>query len=76
MRSLKQLLNSKLKLEASIEKENEKTIRVMNNIGWGAGMRRTKVSPSFNRLDALHARLNDINSEIDLLNQNEVVRNN
>lgn len=45
------------RLETSLLKEKGRTTRVMNNIGWGAGMRRTKCTPSFRREDELKEKI-------------------
>ena len=43
MKYKKETLDKRLeRLEESRRKENERLTRVSNNIGWGAGMRRTK----------------------------------
>jgi transposase-like protein len=53
------------KLQESYTKENLRTIAVNNNIGWGAGMRRTKVTPSFRRLDEIGEKINNVKLKID-----------
>ena len=47
MNNKKYLLERRLaRLEESLSKEQARTTRVMNNIGWGTGMRCTKCTPS------------------------------
>lgn len=54
MNNKKYLLERRLaRLEESLSKEQARTTRVMNNIGWGTGMRCTKCTPSFRREDEL-----------------------
>ena len=63
-KKLQSLRKREIKAEERVEIENEKAIEVANNIPWGAGMRRTKVTPSFARLDAAEERLKKIRNEI------------
>lgn len=44
-------------LNEQLSREQEKSTRVMNNIGWGAGMRRTKVAPSFCKEDEIKEKI-------------------
>lgn len=47
MSKKKEVLKRKLaRLEHSLSKEQTRTTQVMNNIGWGTGMRCTKCTPS------------------------------
>lgn len=39
------------RLEASLEKEKKRVIRICKNIPWEAGMRRTRCTPSFRKED-------------------------
>lgn len=48
------------RLEESRRKENERLTRVSNNIGWGAGMRRTKCTPSFAKLDSIDEKIRNV----------------
>lgn len=48
------------RLEESLRKENERLTRVSNNIGWGAGMRRTKCTPSFAKLDSIKEKIRNV----------------
>lgn len=48
------------RLEESRRKENERLTRVSNNIGWGAGMRRTKCTPSFAKLDSINEKIRNV----------------
>lgn len=45
------------RLEESRSKENARLTQVANNIGWGAGMRRTKCTPSFAKLDSIDQKI-------------------
>lgn len=45
------------RLELSLSKEQERTTKVMNNIGWGTGMRCTKCTPSFRKEDELKEKI-------------------
>lgn len=50
MSKKKKVLERRLaRLESSLSKEQARTTQVMNNIGWGTGMRCTKCTPSFVR---------------------------
>lgn len=48
------------RLEESRRKENERLTRVSNNIGWGAGMRQTKCTPSFAKLDGIDEKIRNV----------------
>ena len=48
------------RLEESRSKENARLTRVMNNIGWGAGMRRTKCTPSFAKRDSIDEKIRNV----------------
>ena len=48
------------RLEESRSKENARLTRVANNIGWGAGMRRTKCTPSFAMLDSIDEKIRNV----------------
>lgn len=72
MSKRKEVLERKLsRLETSLSKEKEKTTRVMNNIGWGAGMRRTKCTPSFKREDELNEKIEVVKFQLIELRQDE-----
>lgn len=45
------------RLELSLSKEQERTTKVMNNIGWGTGVRCTKCTPSFRKEDELKEKI-------------------
>lgn len=54
-------LEKRLKrLEESRRKENARLTLVANNIGWGAGMRRTKCTPSFAKLDSIDEEIRNV----------------
>ena len=50
------------RLEAALSKEDERIKRVINNIGWGTGMRCTKCTPSFRRYDELRDNIQVVKS--------------
>jgi len=64
MKTLNALYKRKDKLEAMLYAEKERVTGVMNNIGWGAGMRRVKVTPSFTKEDKILSNLKDIQAQI------------
>lgn len=59
--SLLARLNS---LEEQYEKARQDEIRIMNNIGWGAGMRRVHVTPSFSRTDRISRRIEEVEDKL------------
>lgn len=52
------------RLEESRRKENERLTTVANNIGWGAGMRRTKCTPSFAKVDQITAKIAEVKCQL------------
>lgn len=62
---LEKLLARKAKLEEQLAKENERTTKVFANVGWGAGMRKTKIGPSFAKTEEIQAKLNSVNDLIE-----------
>lgn len=65
MNNKKYLLERRLaRLEESLSKEQARTTRVMNNIGWGTGMRCTKCTPSFCREDELKEKIRNVKTEL------------
>jgi hypothetical protein len=60
------LKERKSALEARLAKENERTTKVFANVGWSAGMRKTKIGPSFEKTDELQEKLDNINKLIDV----------
>lgn len=61
----KQALERRLeRLEASLDKERQRLTRVSNNIPWGAGMRRTKVTPSFRREDEIRDKIEEVKNQL------------
>ena len=70
MSKKKEVLERKLaRLEDSLSKEQTRTTQVMNNIGWGTGMRCTKCTPSFRKEDELKEKIRTIKAELAELNQ-------
>lgn len=65
MSKKKEALQRRLdRLEESLSKEQARTTRVMNNIGWGTGMRCTKCTPSFRRENELKEKIQVVKSQI------------
>lgn len=65
MNNKKYLLERRLaRLEESLSKEQARTTRVMNNTGWGTGMRCTKCTPSFRREDELKEKIRNVKTEL------------
>lgn len=65
MSKKKEVLARRLtRLESSLSKEQARTTQVMNNIGWGAGMRCTKCTPSFRKEDELKEKIRLIKTEL------------
>lgn len=63
--SKKDVLERRLvQLEKSLSKERERLTRVSNNIHWGAGMRRTKCTPSFRKEDELKEKIQNVKIQI------------
>lgn len=63
--SKKDVLERRLvQLEESLSKERERLTRVSNNIPWGAGMRRTKCTPSFRKEDELKEKIQNVKIQI------------
>lgn len=68
MSKQKEILERRLaRLEESLSKEQARTTRVMNNIGWGTGMRCTKCTPSFRKEDELKERIQGAKAELEKL---------
>lgn len=62
----KQALQNRLvRLQQSLDKEKARTLEVSRNIPWGAGMRRTKCTPSFSREDELRDKIEILQHQID-----------
>jgi hypothetical protein len=61
---LTKLQNKKSELESRLFDAQQKSNAVMNNIGFGAGMRRSKVSFSTSREDSLKERIKVVEKEI------------
>lgn len=65
MSKKKEVLQRRLaRLEESLSKEQARITQVMNNIGWGTGMRCTKCTPSFRREDELKGKIQVVKSQI------------
>lgn len=65
MNKKKEALERRLaRLESSLSKEQARTTQVVNNIGWGTGMRCTKCTPSFRKEDELKEKIQLIKTEL------------
>lgn len=65
MSKKKEVLERRLaRLESSLSKEKARTTQVMNNIGWGTGMRCTKCTPSFRKEDELKEKIRLVKTEL------------
>lgn len=62
--SLQTLLKRRESIILQLEREKERLISAVNNIGWGAGMRCAHVTPSFAKEDRLRERLKMIDEQI------------
>lgn len=71
MNKKKEILERRLaRLESSLSKEQTRITKIMNNIGWGTGMRCTKCTPSFRKEDELKEKIQAIKVELTELTQN------
>lgn len=57
-----------VRLEQALCKERERLTRVSNNIPWGAGMRRTKCTPSFRKEDEIKEKIKEVKAALAELN--------
>lgn len=57
-----------VRLEQALCKERERLTRVSNNIPWGAGMRRTKCTPSFRKEDEIKEKIKEVKAALAKLN--------
>lgn len=65
MSKKKEALERRLKrLEEALSKEGERLRKVINNIGWGTGMRSTKCTPSFRREDELKLKIEEVKAQL------------
>lgn len=65
MNKKKEALERRLaRLESSLSKEQARTTQVMNNIGWGTGMRCSKRTPSFRKEDELKEKIQLVKKEL------------
>jgi hypothetical protein len=60
MKTLNVLYKRKDKLEEMLYKEKLRLHAVSENMGWGAGMRRTKCTPSFTKEDKILSNLKEV----------------
>lgn len=52
------------KLECRLYQEQMRLHQQINNIGWGAGMRRTRVTPSFAKEDAIKRQIEKVKEQL------------
>ena len=70
--SKKDVLERRLaRLKDSLSKERERLNRVSSNIPWGAGMRRTKCTPSFRKEDELKEKIQNVKIQLSELEKNK-----
>lgn len=69
MKRRETLLNRLSRLEISLSKEKERTTKVMNNFGWGTGMRCTKCTPSFRRENEIMEKIQIVQNLLKELEQ-------
>lgn len=70
MKNLETLIKRRDSLEGRLMKEKLRLHKQISNLGWGAGMRRVKISPSFSKEDSLQEKLNNVIQQIkELQNQ-------
>ena len=53
----KQLKHLITQTEAALEREHRRNIKITSRAGWGSGMRRVRIGPSFRRENELEERL-------------------
>lgn len=65
MKNKKEVLERRLaRYKHSLFKEQQRLHGVINNIGWGTGMRCTKCTPSFRREDEIKAKIQEVESQL------------
>lgn len=65
MRNKKEALKRRLeRLKDSLFKEQQRLHGVINNIGWGTGMRCIKCTPSFRREDEIKAKIQEVETQL------------
>lgn len=58
------LRNRLERLEESLRNEKMRLHRQIDDTGWGAGMRRTRCTPSFRRKDEFQARIEALRAQL------------
>ena len=67
----KETLQKRLKrLEERLYNEKLRLHRVIDDMGWGAGMRHVKCTPSFQKEDELQKRIDVIKGQLKRLDEN------
>lgn len=75
MKKLETLIKRRDSLEERLMNEKLRLHKQISNLGWGAGMRRVKITPSFRKEDSLLEKLNNVNLQIkELQNQFEPIK--
>ena len=62
--TLAQLQKKKQQLEERLQKAKDKSTQKFANLGWGTGMRHSKIRVSFQQEDLLQAQLDAVNKQI------------
>ena len=70
--TVKQLKHKINKTSAALERERRKNTEITANTGWGSGMRKVRIGPSYRRENELAARLRDYTKQLKDLEENMV----
>lgn len=62
--TVKQLKHRISRTAEALEREHRKNVEVSSRVGWGAGMRRVHIGPSFSRENELEGRLRDYKKQL------------
>lgn len=66
-------LNSRInKTSAALERERNKNIEITARVGWGSGMRKVHIGPSFRRENELEERLKNYIEQLKELMLNSI----
>jgi len=57
--TIKQLKSRIKQISASLERERRKNIEIIDRVGWGSGMRKVRIGPSYRRENELENKLNE-----------------
>jgi hypothetical protein len=67
--TVKQLKSRIKRTEKSLEREREKNCGIISRTGWGAGMRKVRIGPSFSRETELAVRLKKYKEQLKKLEE-------